>query len=111
LKSRARKRCHGLTVAGRHTVFIARFATAVRTARDFSRYTSFTAETHLSDALNAMFYQPPRFMNPGRADLPDRWDDLRETMPLAPMSAAREKKVRAFVKETIGNLLINQRPN
>jgi len=32
-------------------------------------------------------------------------------MPLAPMAAAREKKVRAFVKETVGDLLINQRPN
>jgi hypothetical protein len=31
-------------------------------------------------------------------------------MPLAPMAAAREKKVRAFVKETVGDLLINQRP-
>jgi hypothetical protein len=32
-------------------------------------------------------------------------------MPLAPMAALREKKVRAFVKETVGNLLTNQRPN
>lgn len=46
------------------------------------RDTSFTAETHLADALNAMFYQPPRFMNPGRASLPDRWDGLLETMPV-----------------------------
>jgi hypothetical protein len=37
--------------------------------------------------------------------------ELADDMPLAPMSAAREKKVRAFVKETVGNLLINQRPN
>ena len=33
------------------------------------------------------------------------------TMPLAPMAAARERKVRAFVKETVGDLLTNQRPN
>jgi hypothetical protein len=46
------------------------------------RDTSFTAETHLGDALNAMFYQPPRFMNRGRADFPDRWDGLLETMPV-----------------------------
>jgi hypothetical protein len=40
----------------------------------------------VADALNAMFYQPPRFMNPGRADLPDQWDGLLETMPiLAPI--------------------------
>jgi hypothetical protein len=36
--------------------------------------------------------------------------ELTDTMPLASMCAAREKKVRAFVKETVGNLLINQRP-
>jgi uncharacterized protein YjbJ (UPF0337 family) len=32
-------------------------------------------------------------------------------MPLSPMAAAREEKVRGFVKETVGNLSINQRPN
>ncbi|WP_108521311.1 hypothetical protein [Bradyrhizobium algeriense] len=37
--------------------------------------------------------------------------ELADTMPLSPMAAAREEKVRAFVKETVGNLLINQRPN
>ena len=37
--------------------------------------------------------------------------EIVDTMPLAPMAAAREKKVRAFVKETVGDLLINQRPN
>jgi hypothetical protein len=34
--------------------------------------------------------------------------ELADTMPLA---AVREEKVRAFVKGTVGNLLINQRPN
>jgi phosphoenolpyruvate-protein kinase (PTS system EI component) len=34
--------------------------------------------------------------------------ELADTMPLAPMPATREKKVRGFVKETVGNLLINQ---
>ena len=37
--------------------------------------------------------------------------EIVDTMPLAPMAAAREKKVRAFVKETVGDLLINQRIN
>jgi hypothetical protein len=32
-------------------------------------------------------------------------------MPLAPMAAPREEKVRAFVKETVGDLLINKRTN
>jgi len=33
------------------------------------------------------------------------------TMPLAPTAAQWEKKVCAFVKETVGDLLIDQRPN
>jgi hypothetical protein len=53
------------------------------------------------------------------ADDPDRYRsgmrkkllELADTMPLAPMVPTREKQVRAFVKETVGNLLINQRPN
>jgi hypothetical protein len=53
------------------------------------------------------------------ADDPDRYCssmrkkllELAETMPLTPMAAPREKKVRGFVKETVGNLLINQRVN
>jgi hypothetical protein len=46
-----------------------------------------------------------------RSDVRRKLLELADDMPLAPMSAAREKKVRAFVKETVGNLLINQRPN
>src|ERR1700674_18835 len=53
------------------------------------------------------------------ADDPDRYRSgmrkqllkLADIMPLSPMVAAREKKARGFVKETVGNLLINQRPN
>jgi hypothetical protein len=53
------------------------------------------------------------------ADDPDKYRsgmrkkllELADTMPLSLMAAAREKKVRGFVKETVGNLLINQRPN
>jgi hypothetical protein len=37
--------------------------------------------------------------------------ELADTMPVSPMAVAREKKVRAFVRETVGNLLINQRPS
>ena len=43
---------------------------------------SFSAETHLGDALNAMFYQPARFMHAGRASIPERWDGLLEIMPI-----------------------------
>jgi hypothetical protein len=46
-----------------------------------------------------------------RSDVRKKLLELADDMPLAPMSAAREKKVRAFVKETVGNLLINQLPN
>ena len=46
-----------------------------------------------------------------RSDMRKKLPELADSMPLAPMVAAREKKVRVFVKETVGNLLINQRPN
>jgi len=46
-----------------------------------------------------------------RSDVRKKLLELADTMPLAPMPAAREKMVRGFVKETVGNLLINQRPN
>jgi hypothetical protein len=46
-----------------------------------------------------------------RSDIRKKLPELAYSMPLAPMSAKREKMVRAFVKETVGNLLINQRPN
>jgi hypothetical protein len=41
----------------------------------------FTSETHAGDALNAMFYQPPRFANNGRPSIPDNWNGLDGTMP------------------------------
>jgi hypothetical protein len=46
-----------------------------------------------------------------RSDMRTKLLETADTMPLAPMAAARERKVRAFVKKTVGNLLINQRPN
>jgi len=46
-----------------------------------------------------------------RPDMRTKFLELADTMPLAPMAVEREKKVRAFVKETVGNLLINERPN
>jgi len=53
------------------------------------------------------------------ADNPDRYRssmsktplELAGTMPLTPMAAARDRKVRTFVKEAVGNLLINERAN
>ena len=70
------------------------------------RDTSFTAETHLADALNAMFYQPPRFMSRGRPDLPDRWDGLLETLPvLAPIVVAFPQS--GYLAVTFLNLIEN----
>ena len=46
-----------------------------------------------------------------RSDMRTKLLEIADTMPLAPMATARERKVRAFVKETVSNLLINQRPN
>jgi hypothetical protein len=46
-----------------------------------------------------------------RSDVRKKLLELADTMPLAPMPPAREKKVRGFVKGTVGNLLFNQRPN
>jgi hypothetical protein len=46
-----------------------------------------------------------------RSDMRTKLLEIADTMPLVPMAAARERKVGAFVKETVGNLLINQRPN
>jgi hypothetical protein len=46
-----------------------------------------------------------------RSDIRKQLRELADTMPLAPMAATREKNVRAFVKQTVGDLLINQRTN
>jgi hypothetical protein len=43
-----------------------------------------------------------------RSDIRKQLLEIVDTMPLAPMAAPREKKVHAFVKETVGDLLINQ---
>jgi hypothetical protein len=45
------------------------------------REKGFTSESHAGDALNAMFYQPPRFANNGRPSIPDNWDGLDRTIP------------------------------
>ena len=53
---------------------------------------SFLVETHLGDALNAMFYQPSSWAHQGRPHIPDGWNGLLETMPvLTPIVAAAPK--------------------
>jgi hypothetical protein len=59
-------------------------ASRIRHGWNFERLADekgFTSETHAGDALNAMFYQPPRFANRGRPSIPDNWDGLDTTMP------------------------------
>jgi hypothetical protein len=41
---------------------------------------SFTAETHLADALTAFFYQPSRWTNSALPHVPARWNGLGETI-------------------------------
>ena len=61
----------------------------------------------LFEIIATMADDPDRY----RSDMRRKLLELADAMPLAQMPAAREKKVRAFVRETVGNLLINQRPN
>jgi hypothetical protein len=61
----------------------------------------------LFEIIATMADDPDRY----RSDMRTKLLELADTMRLAPMPAAREKKVRGFVKETVGNLLINQRSN
>jgi hypothetical protein len=48
--------------------------------RRFQDEKTFTCETHAGDALTAMFYQPPAFMNRGRTSLPAKWTGLDATI-------------------------------
>jgi hypothetical protein len=77
-----------------------------------ARYIASNVSTQLMlktmfEIIAAMADDPDKY----RSDVRRKLLELADTMPLAPMATAREKKVRAFVKETVGNLLINHRPN
>jgi hypothetical protein len=59
-------------------------AERVRRGRGFRYHKSeksFSVETHLGNALNAIFYQPSRWAHRGRATIPQRWSGLLDTMP------------------------------
>lgn len=59
-------------------------AERIRHSRCFRRLRqekSIMAETHLGDALNALFYQPSRWAHHGKASIPQRWAGLPEVMP------------------------------
>jgi hypothetical protein len=53
-----------------------------RRMRGLDDRNSFSAESHLGDALHALFYQPARFIRAGRPHIPNRWNGLLETMPI-----------------------------
>ena len=61
----------------------------------------------LFELVGTMIEDPDAF----RSDIREQLLELADTVPLAPMVAIREKKARTFVKEAVGNLLINQRTN
>ncbi len=61
----------------------------------------------LFETIATMAADPDRYRSSMRKTLLE----LGGTMPLTPMAAARDRKVRTFVKETVGNLLINERAN
>lgn len=59
-------------------------AERIRSGRNYHRLgreKGFTSETHAGDALNAIFYQPPRFANHGRPSIPENWESLDAVMP------------------------------
>jgi hypothetical protein len=61
----------------------------------------------LFELIGTMMEDPDGY----RSDIRKQLLEIADTMPLAPMAEPRERKVRAFVKETVGDLLINKRPN
>ena len=77
-----------------------------------ARYIASSVSTQLMlkalfELVGTMMEDPAAF----RSDIRKQLIEVADTMPLAPMTAAREKKVRAFVMETVCNLLINERAN
>ncbi len=59
----------------------------------------------LFELIGTMMEDPDAY----RSDIREQLLEVADTMPLAPMATARERKVRAFVKQTVGDLLINKR--
>jgi hypothetical protein len=53
-----------------------------RRLRNLEYRDSFSAESHLGDALHALFYQPSRFIAARRPHIPNRWSGLLETIPI-----------------------------
>jgi hypothetical protein len=61
----------------------------------------------LFELIGTMMEDPAAY----RSDIRKQLLEVADTMPLAPMAPQREKRVRAFVRETVGDLLTNQSIN
>jgi hypothetical protein len=59
----------------------------------------------LLELIGTMMEDPDGY----RSDVQRQLLEVANTMPLAPMAPSREREVLAFVKETVGDLSINQR--
>lgn len=61
------------------------FADRLREGRMVQRLNyevSFRAESHLADALKALFYQPSKWDNSGQVHIPERWSGLLDCIPV-----------------------------
>ena len=77
-----------------------------------ARYVASNISTQLMlktivEIVSAMADDPDKY----RVGLKKNLLEMADTVPLAPMSPMRQKKVRAFVRETINTVLTNSRPN
>jgi hypothetical protein len=70
--------------------------------RRFEDEKTFTSETHAGDALTAIYYQPPAFMNHGNTNLPAKWAGLDATI-----ETLTELAVGAPTSGYIAELLLN----
>ena len=77
-----------------------------------ARYIASSISTQLMlktivEIISTMADDPDQY----RAGLKKQLLEMADTVPLAPMSPMREKKVRSFVRETVDTLTTNNVPN
>jgi hypothetical protein len=77
-----------------------------------ARYITSNVSTQLMlktiiEIISTMADDPDKY----RAGFKKKLLEMADTVPLAPMSPMRAKKVRAFVRETVDTLTTNNMPN
>jgi hypothetical protein len=77
-----------------------------------ARYIASTVSTQLMlktlfEIIATMTNDPDAY----RSGMRKKLLEMADAVPLTDLTAAREEKVRGFVKETVGNLLINESAN